>query len=154
MSRKYSMVPWTNSYGITAFESLVDKMINEAFPSLKNDWGISIESAAYPRIDIYEDNPDTIVIEADCHGYDEKDVGVNFDSKNSVLTIEGARQNNSPKEERKYFTREIKRGRFARTFTIGKDMDTDKISVDFQPDGLLKISIPRAKKNEHIKKLL
>ena len=115
--------------------SMVHDLFNspawEEFHSSFTDWN--------PIVDIYEKD-DQMVIKADLPGVEKKDIHIEV--KNHVLTISGERSSENEVKEQNVYRRERALGKFERSFTLPRKMDTEKIRADYK-NGVLKIEIPK-----------
>jgi HSP20 family protein len=90
-----------------------------------------------PVVDAY-DNDEKIVIKAELPGVDKKDIHV--DVKDGILTLSGERSYENEVKEENFHRKERSFGKFQRSFTLAKGLNTDKIDADYK-DGVLKIEI-------------
>lgn len=81
-------------------------------------------------------------VTAEIPGVDAKDIDVQL--KDGVLTIRGEKKDErEEKDEKKnYHLVERSYGMFERSFTVGNDIDVDKISAAFDK-GVLKVTLPK-----------
>ena len=124
---------------LTPFDKVFDTMMEQAFPSFKEDVGVSFNQGAYPKVNVYEYD-DKIGIIAEIPGLDKKDVTV--DVEEGVLTISGDKHGFTESDGAKCITRELKQSSFKRSFNLGEHLDGAKVGATFK-DGLLSISIPK-----------
>ena len=97
-----------------------------------------------PAVDLvaYEDRVELV---ADLPGLCEKDIDVQFED--GRLTLRGERRTESAEEEAggRVLRRERSLARFARSFTLGENVDVDGIEATMK-DGVLRISIPKSER--------
>lgn len=98
-----------------------------------------------PSLDVRE-NENSITIEADLPGMDEKDVSVTL--ANGVLTIKGERRNEREEKNENYHLSERSFGSFARSLRLPDTIDDDKVEARFDKGVLTVIA---AKKPEAVK---
>jgi HSP20 family protein len=98
-----------------------------------------------PELDIKE-NTDSIMIEAELPGVEEKDVSVTF--ANGMLTIRGEKKQSKEETKESYYLAERSYGAFERVLRLPETVDDAKIEAKFDK-GVLKIKA--AKKPEAIK---
>jgi HSP20 family protein len=91
-------------------------------------------------LDAYE-TKDEIVFTAVVPGVKPKDIEVTV--ARGVLTIKGEIKTEEEVEERDYIRRERRYGKFCRTMTLPKEVNTDKAQAEFE-DGILKLTLPKA----------
>ena len=123
---------------LTPFDKVFDTMMEQAFPSFKEDVGVSFNQGAYPKVNVYE-HDDKISIVAEIPGLDKKNVSVEVEDQ--VLTISGDKHGFDDSDA-KCITRELKQSSFKRSFNLGDHLDGAKVGASFK-DGLLSISIPK-----------
>ena len=125
---------------LTPFDKVFDTMMEQAFPSFKEDVGVSFNQGAYPKVNVYEYD-DTIGIVAEIPGLDKKNVSV--DVEEDVLTISGDKHPDGfDTRGGKCITRELKQSSFKRSFNLGEHLDGGGVSATFK-DGMLEILIPK-----------
>lgn len=98
-----------------------------------------------PELDVKENN-DSIVIEAELPGVDEKEVSVTF--ANGMLMIKGEKKQSSEEAKDNYYLSERSYGAFERLLRLPESVDDTKIEAKFDK-GVLKIKA--AKRPEAIK---
>jgi HSP20 family protein len=91
-----------------------------------------------PRVDIFE-TPDELVLCADMPGVKSGDVDVRFE--NGELVLHGRCQPRHPEHD--FLLYEYGIGDFYRAFTIGQDIDADKISAELK-QGVLTVHLPKS----------
>lgn len=99
-------------------------------------------AALMPRVDVIEDKSG-ITLYADLAGVPKDKLGLHIEA--DTLTIEGEVGLNMP-EGMEPSHAEISLPRYRRVFTLSKELDSEKISAEFE-HGVLKLSIPKA---EHL----
>lgn len=124
--------------------SLLDSLFGNdgfALPSYR-------EAAFAPKVDVVQ-KKDSYVLSMDLPGKTEKDVDITL--KNDVLTIssvENAKSDSGEKKEKVddayYILRErtTRHSQFKRSFTLPKDIDSNKVNATFK-NGILSIEIGR-----------
>ena len=123
---------------LTPFDKVFDHLMEQTFPTFKEEVGVSFNQGAYPKVNVYEYD-DKIGIVAEIPGLDKKNV--NVDVEDSVLTISGDKHG-FDSDGGKCITRELKQSAFKRSFNLGEHLDGDNVSAKFK-DGILTISIPK-----------
>lgn len=91
-----------------------------------------------PRVDIFEGEKD-YRIEAELPGVRKEDVSINVEG--NTLTLSAERQKREGGEQPFHSERYVNH-RFLRSFTLGKDVDTDSIEASME-DGVLNLVIPK-----------
>jgi HSP20 family molecular chaperone IbpA len=91
-----------------------------------------------PPVDIWED-AEGIVLEADLPGVSKEGLSVRMDGE--TLTIEGAVKLGEPAKLRDVYA-EVRVAQYRRSFVLGRDLDTEKISATMK-NGVLNLRIPK-----------
>ena len=115
-------------------------MIFDPFRELDRVAASLLERRESPRVmpmDLYRD-ADHYVLTADLPGIDPGSVDVDVDGQ--LLTIRAERTPRSH-EGVQWLARERAAGTFLRQLTLGKDIDTEKISAHYE-NGVLSVMIP------------
>ena len=123
---------------LTPFDKVFDHLMNEQFPTFKEEVGVSFNKGAYPKVNVYEYD-DKIGIVAEIPGLDKKNVSVEVEE--DVLIISGDKHG-FDSDGGKCITRELKQSAFTRSFNLGEYLDGTNVSAKFK-DGMLSISIPK-----------
>ena len=123
---------------LTPFDKVFDHLMEQTFPTFKEDVGVSFNKGAYPKVNVYEYD-DKIGIVAEIPGLDKKNVTV--DVEEDVLIISGDKHG-FDSDGGKCITRELKQSAFKRSFNLGEYLDGTDVSAKFK-DGMLSISIPK-----------
>ena len=123
---------------LTPFDKVFDHLMEQTFPTFKEDVGVSFNKGAYPKVNVYEYD-DKIGIVAEIPGLDKKNVTV--DVEEDVLIISGDKHG-FDSDGGKCITRELKQSAFTRSFNLGEYLDGGNVSAKFK-DGMLSISIPK-----------
>ena len=123
---------------LTPFDKIFDHLMNEQFPTFKEEVGVSFNKGAYPKVNVYEYD-DKIGIVAEIPGLDKKNVSVEVEE--DVLIISGDKHG-FDSDGGKCITRELKQSAFTRSFNLGEYLDGKNVSATFK-DGMLSISIPK-----------
>lgn len=99
----------------------------------------SENAAILPRVDVLEDKSG-ITLYADLAGVPKDKLSLNIEA--DTLTIEGELGLNMPQGMEASHA-EINLPRYRRVFTLSKELDSERISAEFE-HGVLKLSIPKA----------
>jgi len=97
------------------------------------------DAALLPPVDVIED-AEGITLYADLPGVAKDQLSLHVES--DTLTIEGTVQLNLP-EGMESTHAEVSLPRYRRAFTLSKELDSDKISAEFN-QGVLRLRIPKA----------
>ena len=134
---------------ITPFDRIFDQLVENAFPTFKEEVGVSFNKGAYPKVNVYEYD-DQIGIVAEIPGLDKKNVSVEVEE--DVLIISGDKHG-FDSDGGKCITRELKQSAFKRSFNLGEYLDGDDVSASFK-DGMLSISVPKIEPEKPKKKFV
>lgn len=136
-------VPTMRDEFLTPFDSIFDKMVNQAFPNFGQEFGVNFfGNSSYPRVNV-ADHKNEVRIEAEIAGLTKSDVSVEYED--GLLTISGEKKTELEDPDVKYVYRELKRSSFRRSFKVDETtLQVDNISAKFD-NGILNISIPKRK---------
>ena len=123
---------------LTPFDKIFDNLMEQTFPTFKDEVGVSFNQGAYPKVNVYEYD-DKIGIVAEIPGLDKSNVSVEVEE--DVLIISGDKHG-FDSDGGKCITRELKQSAFTRSFNLGEYLDGKNVSAKFK-DGMLSISIPK-----------
>ena len=123
---------------LTPFDKVFDHLMEQTFPTFKEDVGVSFNKGAYPKVNVYEYD-DKIGIGAEIPGLDKKNVSVEVEE--DVLIISGDKHG-FDSDGGKCITRELKQSSFKRSFNLGEHLDGENVGASFK-DGMLSISVPK-----------
>ena len=99
-----------------------------------------VEADWAPVVDIEESDREYLV-KAELPEIKKEDVKVSIE--NGLLTIVGERKQEKEEKGRKVHRIERSYGKFARTFTVPRDVDDKKVAAEFK-DGLLTVHVPKS----------
>ncbi len=97
-----------------------------------------------PRTDVSE-SENTFELNLDLPGMTKDDIDISF--HDGVLEISGDRSLERNESEDSVFRFERKSGKFSRTFTLGKAIDTLSISASYEA-GVLTVTVPKAEESK------
>lgn len=139
-------VPTMRDEFLTPFDSIFDKMVNQAFPNFGQEFGVNFfGNSSYPRVNV-ADMKNQVLIEAEIAGLDKNDVSVEYED--GMLTISGDKKVEIEDPDIKYVYKELKRSSFKRSFKVDETtLQVNKISAKFD-NGILNISIPKKEISE------
>jgi HSP20 family protein len=116
--------------------------MNQLFQDVLQDWRTPSEAMGtwVPSTDIYETESD-VLLHTDLPGIDPKQLDVRVE--NNILTIRGERRFDSSTDPKSFHRSERSYGAFARSFTLSRAVDADRIQANYK-DGVLSITLPKA----------
>lgn len=129
---------------ITKFDEM-DRLFNHVWgnaPVVRNGETSDEPAVLRPRVDVLE-NETSYVLEADLPGIRKDDLRIEIER--NVLTIEGERKNNRSEDLHGLHVERASNARFVRRFTLGREVDSDKIEAQFE-DGVLRLTVPKQEK--------
>jgi HSP20 family protein len=134
----------TNSYGQKSSWSPLMELRQEMDRLLDDVWktpreGLQTSQTWYPACDVSE-NEDHYLLAIEMAGIPKDHVQI--EAIDNQLVIAGERKEDDRKKENGLFYSERHYGKFQRTFSLPKGLETDKIEANYQ-DGVLKILIPK-----------
>jgi HSP20 family protein len=149
-----NLIPWgrndraPSSYGrdMDPFLSLhrnVNRLFDEVFRGFDMPTtfgGSPMAGGTWPRVEFFE-NDKEIRVTADVPGLDEKDVEVILED--DVLTIRGEKKSETDDKDRQFSERYY--GRFERRFSLGREIERDKVGASFK-NGVLAVTLPKSAK--------
>jgi HSP20 family protein len=132
------------------FGSFFDEM-ERLFEDFWGDSLIDTPSTGTRRfsVDISEKD-DSFIVEAELPGINEDDLEVKLDR--DILTISAEKEEENEEEDKNYYRREIRSGRFERRFRLPDNIDKESIKADLK-DGILKIDLPKTEESKEVKKI-
>jgi HSP20 family protein len=120
-----------------SFQREMNRMLDDVSRSY-TALGRADDAPLLPSIDV-KDNGETIEVEVELPGVDEKDVQVTFED--GALTIKGEKKFEKEDAKSGHYVRERNYGAFYRTLELS-GIDAEKISATFAK-GVLKVSLPK-----------
>jgi len=128
---------------ITKFDE-IDRLFNHAWnaPVVRGRDESPEPVVLRPRVDVLE-NETAYVLEADLPGLNKDDLKIEIER--NVLTIEGERKTERSEDLHGLHLERASNARFLRRFTLGREVDPDKIEASFA-DGVLRLTVPKQEK--------
>jgi HSP20 family protein len=129
-----SVLPYQNGGLYSGFNREIDRFFDElgGMTSVKSN-------VTQPRISVTE-TPDSLEIEAELPGVDEKDIDVEL--TDDVLTIKGEKRVARDEAHKDAYYQERTFGRFARSITLPFEPDPTMVKTFFAR-GVLRITLPK-----------
>jgi HSP20 family protein len=126
----------------TGFTSEIDRMISDIFghQPIRTD----ADAEFSPRVNIKE-NRDSIALFFELPGMEKKDIKVTV--KDGDLIVSGQREFRDESEDANFVRREIRTGRFSRSFTLPDSLDQGSVKADYK-SGILEVKF---NKREEVK---
>lgn len=101
-----------------------------------------------PEVDIWETDSE-VIAEAECAGLSPENLNVTI--QDGVLTIEGERKSGNEKNEGRYRLIERSYGRFSRSFTLPRSVNTDSVQAEYK-NGVVRVTMSKAEESK-VKKI-
>jgi len=114
--------------------------LRQEMDGLFSNYGRSAPSAAYPLINVYEDN-NNVVVTAELPGATKENVSITF--SDGVLTISGKKGKEASVKNMTPLRIERTEGKFEKTVRIASKINHNEISAAFS-SGVLTITLPKA----------
>lgn len=126
--------PWDELEGLRRdMDRMFDNFYRSASSDVENLYGM------YPPVDIKE-TKDELILTAEIPGISKDDINISFTE--NTLTIKGEKKGAEKESEGNYHRNERRFGTFQRSFTLGTQIETDKVKASCK-DGLLVIEMPK-----------
>jgi HSP20 family protein len=122
-------------------DTFFDRMSRDLWPGLDRLWNgeQDREVARVPRTNIVEQD-DNFLVTMEMPGLSKKDVEVGIEG--DVLIVKGGHEQEEKTEEKGIVRREYSSARFERSFTVGKDIDPEKVKASME-NGILTVTLPK-----------
>ena len=130
-----------NTRRSTFFDTLVREM-DDLVGQFQEAEGDKTTACFTPRANVSETD-EGFEISLDLPGLKADDVDLELED--GVLTISGTRESEAEAEGKKLHRVERSHGAFRRSFSLGPDVDADKVEAEYK-DGVLRIIVPKAEK--------
>jgi HSP20 family protein len=125
-----TLIRWHRPTGLAdMFQNFFDSDFNEFFGRRFTD----------PAANIIE-NPDSFQLDLAAPGMKKEDFKINLE--NNILTISSELENEKIEEGKNFTRKEFSYSSFARSFTLPKIIDLEKIKADYE-NGILKVLLPK-----------
>lgn len=98
-----------------------------------------LEAKYRPPMDVVNSD-ESIVVKVELPGMKPDDIELSVEG--SVLTISGEKKESSEEKGDGYYHSECRYGRFQRAVKLSSEVDTDKVSTEFD-NGVLSVTLPR-----------
>ena len=126
------------------FRSFTDRFFeDDFFNNFRNNTTYKIP------VDIYE-KKNKIHLDFELPGISKKNIEIQLE--NNTLTVKGTFEKDKDIQEENYFRTERYYGEFSRSFTIPNNITHKDISANFDK-GILKVTFPKSKETEEVKKI-
>ena len=142
---RYSPKTFSKKEFLTPFDRIFDQLMGDNFPVFQREFGNDFfAQGSYPKCNVVNFD-DKVEIEAAIPGLGKDEVDVSI--VDGVLTIKAESNQREDVTEAQYVEREVKRSAFARSFTLGENLDETAITAK-QENGVLTLTIPKRQETE------
>ncbi len=124
-----AIVPFRNNWLFDPWEEM-DKFFD--------NWPERKSGKFTPAVDVYK-SQGNVVVESPLSGVDPEDVDITIED--NVLSIKGKTEKKSEVEEKDYYRKEVRSGRFYRNINLPAKVDESKVKAKYS-EGTLKIEAP------------
>ena len=132
-----------NSYGnLFSLHDRINRFFIDELRGLSH--GTDDLGSWYPAVDIYETKND-YVFKLEVPGISKYDVSVEFD--NHILYIKGEKKDEKELKKEDYHRIECYKGKFSRSFSLPKNVDSSKINASLK-NGILELKIQKAEEQK------
>ena len=121
--------------------STLSQEINRLFDSPFGEFTRHMEllNGRMPALDVYEDK-DNLIVKAELPGMKREEIDISF--HDGTLTISGERKYDEKNEGAETYRAERFFGKFHRTLTLPKPVQSDKAKATYQ-NGILTVTLPK-----------
>jgi len=138
-----ALVRWKPFGDLFSIHDRINKLFEDEFYK-SSEKGLDSLASWYPVADIYE-TKDNYVFKMELPGLSKEDVDIEL--SDNLLTIKGEKKEEKEVKKEDFHRIERFSGKFKRTFTIPKDIDSKKISASMK-DGIMEVRIPKAEQKK------
>lgn len=114
--------------------SEIDKFFEEMRGNLPNELAS----------DVYEKNGN-VIVEINAPGIKQDDISLTVES--DYVKVSASRKEETKREEKDYFVKEIRKGNFERIIDLPVSVDAEKAKAEFK-NGTLTVTVPKLNKKE------
>ncbi|MFC1536659.1 Hsp20/alpha crystallin family protein [Pseudomonadota bacterium] len=129
-----SLIRWTPWQELESMNRQLSQILDDQNSPMTRDAGQWL-----PPVDVRE-TEDALLVEVELPGIDKKEV--KLDVKDGVLTISGERRYEKNIKEENVHRIERSYGSFSRSFSLPRNIDTEKIDANIK-DGVLKVRLSK-----------
>ncbi|HMA69298.1 MAG TPA: Hsp20/alpha crystallin family protein [Candidatus Mcinerneyibacterium sp.] len=130
--------------------------LDDLLESFENEDSMNYDNSRRFPVDIYEKD-ENVFITGELPGVDKESMDINI--KDNILTIEASKNieekkdNDEKNEEKiKYYSCEVRKGKFKRKFKLSKEIDQENIKADYN-NGILKLTLPKKEEIKEVKNI-
>jgi HSP20 family protein len=137
-----TLVRWKPFGDLVSMHDRINRLFEDAFKGVEQ----STDPLAswYPAADIYE-TKDDYVFKLEVPGLSKDDIKIELN--NNTLSIAGEKKEENEVKKESYHRIESYSGKFSRSFTLPKNIDSKKVSANMK-NGILELHIPKAEEQK------
>jgi HSP20 family protein len=132
-----AIVRWEPFRELSSLQTEMNRLFNAAFEGTSPGNGGARRWS--PAMDLLETD-EHFVLRADLPGMTQSDV--NIELEDNILTVSGERKSEHEEKREGFYRVERAFGTFARSLTLPKGIDGDRVSAEFN-NGVLEVRIPK-----------
>jgi HSP20 family protein len=132
-----TIVRWEPFRELSSLQTDMNRLFNAAFDTPAGNGGGTRRWT--PAMDLLETD-DHFVLRADLPGMTQEDV--NIELEDNVLTVSGERKAEHQEKQEGFYRVERAFGSFARSLTLPKGIDPERVSAGFD-NGVLEVRVPK-----------
>lgn len=135
---KTALTRWTPSFSRSALDRAFESAFNDMLRPVAESEELQNRSWI-PAVDIRE-SAESLTLTADLPGLSQEDIELTLE--NNLLTLTGERRFEAEDNTKDYHRIERAYGRFTRSFTLPRNVESDSVKASFQ-NGVLTIELPK-----------
>jgi len=120
--------------------SEIDNLFKDFFPAIEKNMDLSDSLGSF-SMNVYEKD-NTLFVDAELAGFTKDDIDLTLE--NGILSISGEKKIEEKEEDKNYYCKELRYGKFSRKINVGQKVDENKIKAKFE-NGILKLELPYRK---------
>lgn len=133
-----TLTHWRPFGGLATMHDKINRLFDDSFRDIEK--GNDAMSTWYPTVDVFE-KKDEYVFKLEVPGLSKDDINVEF--HNNTLTVQGEKKEDKEVKEENYHRIESFKGKFSRSFTLPKNINSKKIDAKMK-DGVLELRVAKA----------
>lgn len=133
-----TLMRWKPFGDLVSMHDKINRLFKDAFNDF--DQGSDPLTSWYPATDIFE-TKDDYVFKLEVPGLSKDDV--NIELNDNTLTIKGEKKEEKEIKKENYHRIESSSGKFSRSFTLPRNIDTKKVNAHME-NGILELRVAKA----------
>ena len=128
---------WSPLEHLSTLGAEINRLFDSPFGELTRH--MELLNGRTPALDVYEDK-DSLIVKAELPGMKREEIDLSF--HDGTLTISGERKYEEKNEDAETYRTERFFGKFHRTLTLPKPVQSDKAKATYK-DGILTVTLPK-----------